>query len=203
MNWENIRCPHQFRSSLATKSIIVYVCIFFTTKPSWSLPVSIINQDTPNRLVWIFSKPVVFDTLIKLTVSRHILQYHHSGTIHARYVDLPFNAPGQCAIHIDPGPTYAHQNFAQILPSSQHNLTERQRPGESLVLDYHHPNQSIRYPTARPLTFPTVRFQRRVAIKLLGSWWWKVGEVRSFPWIFMVFFSWKNTCSILTTHTRR
>lgn len=92
MDWGKKSMPHQAPPvpfiPCHRSSFILYVCIFFTTKLSWSLPVSIINQDTPNRLVWIFSKPVVFYTLIKLTVSRHILQYHHSGTIHARYVDL-------------------------------------------------------------------------------------------------------------------
>ena len=88
MDWEKFDASPVPFIPCHRSSFILYVCIFFTTKLSWSLPVSRINQDTPNRRVWFFSKPVVFDALIKLTVSRHIIQYHHSGTIHARYVDL-------------------------------------------------------------------------------------------------------------------
>lgn len=98
-----IRCPTSSVHPLPPNpSLFMYA---FSSKPnSPDLYKFLYPGHTKPTSLNLFKTCVVFDTLIKWTVSRYILQYLHSGTIHARHVDLHLPRHdlevGQCAIYI-------------------------------------------------------------------------------------------------------
>ena len=126
---------------------------------------------------------MVFDTLIKLTVSRHTLQYHHSCTIHHSGMLIYICRAKRSMRHTQPnGKASAWRKPCTRLPSSK-----------SI-----HP-----IPNGEATNLPTVRFQPRVAI--VHGWEVACGKTRGsqgfFPWDFSWwFFSLEKYIILLSTH---